>query len=344
MSELRWNPLLEEWVVTATHRQDRTFRPPADYCPLCPTRDHTFPTEVPAPSYEVVVFENKFPSFRREPEVPAVSGTQLMPAAPSQGTCEVVLYTDDHDTTFAELPLERIEGLIDVWADRYEELGSREYVDYVLIFENKGEAVGVTLDHPHGQIYAFPFIPPRVGRELEASSKHMAASGRCLFCDLMAEELRDGRRLVAEARDFVAFVPFYARYPYEVHVMPRAHAASISDLDIARRRGLARMLKDVTRGYDGLFGFSFPYMMIIHQAPTDGGNYDHYHLHVEFYPPHRTRDKIKYLAGCESGAGTFINDSLPEEKAAELREAIHRAAEMDAPPCADGSRDNDGGA
>ena len=344
MSELRWNPLLEEWVVTATHRQDRTFRPPADYCPLCPTRDRMFPTEVPAPGYEVVVFENKYPSFRREPETPTVSSTKLLPAAPSQGICEVVLYTDDHDATFADLPLERIEGLVDVWADRYDELGSHDYVDYVLIFENKGEAVGVTLDHPHGQIYAFPFIPPRVGKELEASSKHMAASGRCLFCDLMAEELRDGRRLVAEAGDFVAFVPFYARYPYEVHVMPRAHAASISDLDIARRRGLARMLKDVTRGYDRLFGFSFPYMMIIHQAPTDGGIYDHYHLHVEFYPPHRTRDKIKYLAGCESGAGTFINDSLPEEKAAELREAIRQAAAMDAPPQADGSKSDGGGA
>ncbi|HNU94010.1 MAG TPA: galactose-1-phosphate uridylyltransferase [Bacillota bacterium] len=342
MSELRWNPLLEEWVVTATHRQDRTFRPPADYCPLCPTRDPEFPTEVRAPHYEVVVFENKFPSFRPEPEVPAVSGTELLPAAPSQGICEVVLYTDDHDATFAQLPLERIEGLVDVWADRYEELGSLDYVDYVLIFENKGEAVGVTLDHPHGQIYAFPFIPPRVGKELESSSKHMATTKRCIFCDIMAEELKDGRRLVAQTEDFVAFVPFFARYPYEVHVMPRAHVASISDLDAVRRRGLAKILKDVTLGYDSLFGFSFPYMMIMHQAPTDGGIYDHYHLHVEFYPPHRTRDKIKYLAGCESGAGTFINDSLPEEKAAELREAIRRAATTDVPPDADRSK-GDGG-
>ncbi|NLW13801.1 MAG: galactose-1-phosphate uridylyltransferase [Trueperella sp.] len=344
MSELRWNPLLEEWVVTATHRQDRTFRPAVDYCPLCPTSDPRYPTEVPAPCYEVVVFENKFPSFRREPETPTVSSTELLLAAPSRGICEVVLYTDDHDATFAELPLERIEGLVDVWADRYEELGSREYVDYVLIFENKGEIVGVTLDHPHGQIYAFPFIPPRVGKELEASSKHMAATGRCIFCDLMAEELRDGRRLISETRDFVAFVPFFARYPYEVHVMPRAHVASLSDLDAGGRRGLARILKDVTAGYDSLFGFSFPYMMIIHQAPTDGGTYNHYHLHVEFYPPHRTRDKIKYLAGCESGAGTFINDSLPEEKAAELREAIRQAAAMNAPAHVNRSKRDGGGA
>ncbi len=344
MSELRWNPLLEEWVVTATHRQDRTFRPAVDYCPLCPTSDPRYPTEVPAPCYEVVVFENKFPSFRREPETPTVSSTELLLAAPSRGICEVVLYTDDHDATFAELPLERIEGLVDVWADRYEELGSREFVDYVLIFENKGEIVGVTLDHPHGQIYAFPFIPPRVGKELEASSKHMAATGRCIFCDLMAEELRDGRRLISETRDFVAFVPFFARYPYEVHVMPRAHVASLSDLDAGGRRGLARILKDVTAGYDSLFGFSFPYMMIIHQAPTDGGTYNHYHLHVEFYPPHRTRDKIKYLAGCESGAGTFINDSLPEEKAAELREAIRQAAAMNAPAHVNRSKRDGGGA
>lgn len=327
MSEMRWNPVLEEWVVTATHRQDRTYKPPEGFCPLCPTRNGECPTEVPAADYEIVVFENKYPSFRCDPCTPAVPGTELQPTAPSQGVCEVVLYTDDHHATFADLSVDRIANLVDVWADRYEELGALSYVRYVLIFENKGDCVGVTLHHPHGQIYAFPFIPPRAAKELESSSKYATARGRCMFCDLLAEELADGRRVVAENEDFAAFIPFSARYPYEVHVMPKQHRESITQLSRLERRHLARILSMVTRGYDSLFGFSFPYMMIIHQAPTDDGQYDYYHLHFEFYPPHRTAAKIKYLAGCESGAGTFINDTLPEQTAEELRAAIGRANE-----------------
>lgn len=326
MSELRWNPILQEWVITATHRQDRAYKPPEGFCPLCPTRHGAFPTEVPADGYEIVVFENKYPSFRREPGEPAVDGTELQPVAPSQGVCEVVLYTDDHHTTFADLSINRIANLIEVWADRYGELGALSYVRYVLIFENKGDVVGATLHHPHGQVYAFPFIPPRVSKELESSSKYAAATGRCIFCDLLAEELADGRRVVAANEAFAAYVPFSARYPYELHVMSRRHTQSISQLSTEERRSLAQALSAVARGYDSLFGFSFPYMMIIHQAPTDGGDYGHYHLHVEFYPPHRTAAKIKYLAGCESGAGTFINDTLPEDTARDLRAAVERAS------------------
>ncbi|MEA4883710.1 MAG: galactose-1-phosphate uridylyltransferase [Clostridia bacterium] len=345
MSELRWNPILEEWVVTATHRQDRTYRPPEGFCPLCPTHDAESPTEVPLPGYEIVVFENKFPSFRRAPGQPAVQGTDLQPVAPPVGVCEVVLYTDDHHATFADLPVERITNLVDVWTDRYEELGALECVDYVLIFENKGDAVGVTLSHPHGQIYGFPFVPPRAAKELESAERHLADTGRCLFCDLLSDELTDGRRMVAENAHFAAFIPFFARYPYEVHVMPKQHRTCLPELDASERRGFAEILKAVTSGYDSLFGFSLPYIMVIHQAPTDrgehsssgtecdsdgvcvtGSHYGHYHMHVEFYPPHRTANKVKYLAGCESGAGTFINDTLPEEKAVELREAVARAA------------------
>ncbi len=322
MSELRWDPILEEWVVIATHRQDRTYRPPQDFCPLCPTRDPAFPTEVPAASYEIVVFENKFPSFKRVPDVPAVPGTEFQPTAPSQGICEVVLYTDDHHATFADLPVERIVHLVDVWIDRYEELGAVDYVKYVLIFENKGDAVGVTLHHPHGQVYAFPFIPPRAAKELSSSARYMRSRGSCIFCDLLRDELADGRRIVAENALFVAFIPFFARYPYEVHVMPRQHLTCLPELDPSQRVAFAEILKAVTTGYDKLFGFSFPYVMIIHQAPTDGEGHGHYHFHVEFYPPHRTADKIKHLAGCESGAGTFINDTLPEHTAAQIREAV----------------------
>ncbi|NPV51957.1 MAG: galactose-1-phosphate uridylyltransferase [Firmicutes bacterium] len=319
MSELRWNPILEEWVVTATHRQERTYKPPADFCPLCPTKDPAIPTEVPASDYDIVVFENRFPSFKPSPPIPAVEPTGLYKVAPAQGVCEVVLYTPEHSTTLTDQSIEKITDLVEVWTDRYRELGSLEYVKYVMIFENKGDVIGVTLHHPHGQIYAFPFIPPRPAKELESSGRHIKETGRCLFCDMIGEELKDGRRLVEGNEDFVAFIPFFARYPYEVHIFPRRHRSSLLEFEEPERRTFARMLKTVMMAYDNLFGFSFPYMMIMHQAPTDGGDYAHYHFHVEFYPPYRTATKLKYLAGCESGAGTFINDTLPEEKAEELR-------------------------
>lgn len=319
MSELRWNPVLSEWVVTATHRQDRTYHPPADYCPLCPTRKGAFPTEVPAEDYEIVVFENKFPSFRRTPPEPAVAGDDLYQVEPAQGVCEVVLYSSDHKGSLATTDVTHIARLIDVWADRYEELGRLEYIDYVLIFENKGEVIGVTLEHPHGQIYAFPFIPPRPARELENAARHFGETGRCLFCDILEKELADGRRIVAENEDFVALVPFFARYPYEVHILSRRHATSLPEFSGEERWSLALLLKVVLQKYDNLFGFSLPYIMVMHQAPTDGKDHGYYHYHIEFYPPNRTATKLKYLAGCESGAGTFINDTLPEEKAAELR-------------------------
>lgn len=334
MSELRWNPVLGEWVVTATHRQDRTYHPPDGFCPLCPTRQGAFPTEVPAEDYEIVVFENKYPSFRPAPDGPAVDGDDLYQVRPSQGVCEVVLYSSDHKGSLGGLAVVDIARLVDVWADRYAELGRLEYIDYVLIFENRGEAIGVTLDHPHGQIYAFPYVPPRPARELENAADYWRGTGRCLFCDILKKEVADGRRLVAENDGFVAFVPFFARYPYEVHLLPRQHATSMLEFSEDQRWNLARMLKVVLQKYDRLFGFPLPYTMVMHQAPTDGQEYGYYHFHIEFCPPNRTATKLKYLAGCETGAGTFINDTLPEEKAAELRA-------IPCPPAADAGRGTD---
>ena len=321
MSELRWHPLLGEWVVTATHRQDRTFLPPADYCPLCPTQIGGFPSEIPAANYDIVTFENKFPSYRPEPPVPAVEGDELHPVAPAAGVCEVLVYSPNHNTTLAQESLGQIYKLVRVWTHRFRELGQLEFVDYVFIFENKGEAIGVTLHHPHGQIYAFPYVPPRVARELETARAHQARTGRCLVCDVVADERADGRRLVAENDDFTAVIPFFARYPYEVHLYARRHMQALTDLTDGEQRALAALLKTVLVKYDNLFGFSLPYMMVLHQRPSDGADYSYYHFHIEFYPPLRTPTKLKYLAGVESGAGTFINDTLAEEKAEELRRA-----------------------
>lgn len=319
MSEMRWNPVLREWLVTATHRQDRTFLPPAGFCPLCPTKEGGFPTEVEQADFEFVVFENKFPSLAREPVSPAVEATDLYPVAQSQGVCEVVLYSPDHVLTLAEMSETKINQLVRVWKDRYVELGSRDNIDYVFIFENKGEAIGVTIHHPHGQIYAFPFVPPKVQREIDSEDEHYNKTSRCLHCDIVGEELKQRTRLVAKNDNFVAFVPFYARYPYELNIYSKEHVRSMADFDSQLETSLANILKTVLVKYDNLWGFSLPYMMVMHQAPTNGKNYPGSHFHIEFYPPYRTREKLKYLAGCESGAGTFVNDTLPEDKAQELR-------------------------
>ena len=326
MSELRWNPLLGEWVATATHRQARTFLPPADFCPLCPTKPGGFPTEIPEETYDIVVFENRFPSLRPEPPAPAVEGSELYPVRPGAGQCEVIVYTPRHTSTLADEPVEQVYKLVRVWTDRFAELGAYPFADYVFIFENKGEAIGVTLHHPHGQIYAYPFTPPVVARELKQSLAHMEQTGRCLGCDITAEERCDGRRVVAGNDSFVAFTPFFARYPYEVHVYSVRHLQALTDMSEAELRDLASVLKAVISAFDRLFDLSFPYMMVLHQRPTDGGSYEHYHFHVEFYPPLRTQAKLKFLAGSEMGAGIFINDTLAEEKAAELRSKVEPVA------------------
>ncbi|MEJ7631312.1 MAG: galactose-1-phosphate uridylyltransferase [Rubrobacteraceae bacterium] len=327
MNQLRWDPNLREWVAYATHRQDRTFLPPAEYCPLCPTKPGGFPTEVPREHYDIVVFENKFPSFSPDAAEPDEAGSSLAPTAPGRGVCEVVLYSDDHDATLAGLSERRIRNLIEVWADRYMELGALDFVDYVFIFENKGEAIGVTLRHPHGQIYACPFIPPRPKRELESASEYREDHDRCLHCDLLSGEFSDGRRLVEKGEHFAAFVPFYARFPYEVHLYAHRCMPCIADLNGDERRDLARVLKRVLAVYDALFDKSLPYMMVMHQAPTDGKDHEGVaHFHIEFYPVNRTAEKLKYLAGSETGAGVFVVDDLPEATARKLREAAVRTS------------------
>lgn len=319
MSEMRWNPILKEWLITATHRQDRTFNPPEDYCPLCPTEPGGFETEVPRPDYDLVVFENKFPSLERNPREPVLEGTELTPVKDSKGICEVVLFTSDHDGMMSKKPLSRFIKLAKVWKDRYEDLSAKEYIDYVYIFENKGEEVGVTLSHPHGQIYAYPDIPPLIEKELNNSKEHLEKTGTCLYCDVLKQELEKAERIIVQNDSFTALVPFFARYAYEVNIYANDHITSFAEFDEKLIKDLAEVLKTVIKKYDNLFGFEFPYIMAIHQKPAVEGTKDYSHFHIEFYPPYRTKDKLKYLAGSESGAGAFINGSLPEEKAEELR-------------------------
>lgn len=317
MSELRFHPFLGQWVITATHRQDRTFLPPDDFCPLCPTRPRAEPTEIPFDTYDIVVFENRFPSLATPAPEPSVEGGPLTPVLPSSGVCEVVCYSEDHFATFATLPRVQVRKLTRVWRERYLELAAREEVDYVFIFENKGKEIGVTLTHPHGQIYAYPFIPPVPARELERERQHQHDTGHTLFESWLATELGGPR--VVDANDlFVSVVPFFARFPYELWVVPTEPIRHLGELDARGLDLLADALHRVSQAYDRLFGFSLPYIMAMHQEPATPG-YGFTRLHVEFTPPHREANKLKYLAGSEAGAGAFINDTLPEASAERLR-------------------------
>jgi UDPglucose--hexose-1-phosphate uridylyltransferase len=322
MSELRWHPLMGEWVATATHRQDRTFFPPPDYCPLCPTKSGGFPTEIPAPDYDIVAFENKFPSLSPNPPAPALEGTELYPVKPSEGVCEVVVYTPEHNSTLAEQPVEQIYKLFQVWRDRFADLSANDFVKYVFIFENKGVEVGVTLHHPHGQIYAYPFVPPRVLQELKMCREFREKNGKNLIASILEEERKTGKRIVTENENFTALIPFFARYPYETHIYPNRHAEALTDFSNDELRDLGIVFKQTISAFDKLFDRSFPYIMVMHGRPSDGENYYFFDFHIEFYPPLRTASKLKFLAGSEAGAGMFINDTLPEEKAAELRSKI----------------------
>jgi UDPglucose--hexose-1-phosphate uridylyltransferase len=307
----------------AGHRQDRTFLPAEEFCPLCPTRPGHPPTEIPLPAFDVVAFENRFPSLVADPPEPSVAGSRLYPVAASAGANEVIVYSDDHHCGLAQMEPPRIARVVEVWADRYAALGARPEVAYVFVFENRGVAVGVTLHHPHGQIYAYPEIPPRARRELDMALAHIAAHGTCVYCDVVARERADAIRVVAQNRSFVAFVPFAARFPYEIHVASLRHAASLLDLTDPERLALAELLQEVLTGYDRLFGFPLPYVMSVHQAPTDDGEHQHVsHFHIEFTPLHRSADKLKYLAGSELGMGAFINDTAPESTAARQRAAV----------------------
>ena len=302
--ERRWNPLRQEWVLVAAARQSRTFLPSRSDCPLDASAAGRS-TEIPASGFEAAVFENRFPS---------------MLASAGGGVCEVVVYTEQHDSSFASLPAASLERLMEVWTDRYRALGKRDDVSYVYIFENRGEQVGVTLHHPHGQIYGYPFVPPVALSELKGRSSS------CRQCRLIKDEVDDGRRMLLSETGVVAYVPAYARWPYEVHLATRAHRPALPELSTRERKALAHAMQRVARAYDRLFQVPMPYMMLIHQRPTDGRDYPQAHLHVEFYPILRDRGKRKYLAGSESGAGVFINDTLAEASAARLRELIDASA------------------
>jgi len=334
--EQRWHPLREEWVIIAAHRQHRPWSgeeirhaqlPLPTYvedCYLCPGNHRVDGQRNPA-YRQTFVFDNDLPCVALHAPAARRPAASIYRSADARGFSRVVCYTPRHDLTLAELDEARIEGLLRVWQAQYTELGDHLEVAHVLIFENKGDVVGVSNPHPHCQIYATNFVFKTIEAEVRTSKRHLEKTGRILFQDVIEAERRDGRRILAENDSAIAFVPYFARYAYETYVAPKETHPNIAELSRSELRDLAGVLKQVLVRFDNLWQMSFPYVMTLHQAPTDGGRYPSVHFHIEFHPPLRTPTLLKYLAGPEIGGGNFLSDTSPEEKAAELQavSAVH---------------------
>jgi UDPglucose--hexose-1-phosphate uridylyltransferase len=310
VSELRWHPLLREWVGVAALRQDRP-QMPKDWCPFCPGSGR-----VPE-HYDTYLYPNDFPAFSKN-YPPFEPNIGIFHSTGARGVCDVVIYHENHNLPPAQMTAGHWRKVVDLWTERTKQLFADPEIAYVYIFENTGVAIGVTMPHPHGQIYSFPFIPPLAERELMSASEYFATEDECLYCRLLESELSAGIRVVLEWDNFVAFVPYHARWPGEMQIYPRRHFGSLLDPGEDQKTELARLIKTVRMKYDNLWGFPIPLMMLIRQRPVRG-NHPYFHFHLEFYPIQRSATKIKYLAGVESGSGTFLNDTVAEEKAAEYR-------------------------
>jgi UDPglucose--hexose-1-phosphate uridylyltransferase len=330
--EQRWHPLREEWVILAAHRNERpwtgeTVRRGVDSVPgyssdcyLCPgnARVHGHYN----PKYDdIFVFDNDLPCVGEEAPAKLAPAPSFYRNRSASGKARVVCYSPLHNTTLAELPIDRIGDILKCWQEQYRELGALPEVNHVLIFENKGKVVGVSNPHPHNQIYATNFVFKTIQTELDAAARHWHAHGRVLFADIIATEQADGRRIIAENDSAIAFVPYFARYAYETYVAPKQSHQSIADLPSRELTNLAVVLQNVLVRFDNLWQLSFPYVLALHQAPTDGKHAQGFHFHIQIHPPLRTPSLLKYLAGPETGGGNFVSDTSPEQKAGELQAA-----------------------
>jgi len=328
--EQRWHPLREEWVVVAAHRQDRPWQgeratistPPipeyVEGCYFCPRNERVGGARNPDYT-SVFVFDNDHPCVGAGAPQSLARPAGIYRNSPATGVARVVCYTPKHNLTLAELPVPAVTDLLRTWRDQYSELGARPEVHHVLTFENKGEVVGVSNPHPHGQIYATNFVFKTIETEAAVSRRHFDEHGRPLLQDVIRSEQEDGRRILFENSSALVFLPYFARYAYECYVAPMETHASLATMSPAELEDLAKALKHLLVRYDNLWQMSFPYVLTLHQAPTDGGDYSGFHFHIECHPPLRKPNLLKYLAGPEIGGGNFLSDTLPEAKAAELR-------------------------
>ena len=328
--EQRWHPLREEWVIVAAHRQDRPWtgeiaspisKDVPDFdpdCYLCPGNRRV--SGIRNPNYDqTFVFDNDLPCVALDVNRELEAAPGINRNKPAYGISRVVCYNPKHNLSLAELDEREVEALIRTWREQYVELGNHPEISHVLIFENRGEVVGVSNPHPHCQIYATNFVFKYIETEARVCKRYLAETGRVLFQDVIAAEKQDATRMICENDYAVAFIPYFARYAYEVFVAPKTTRGSLAELSNDEIHDFSRILRQVLIKFDNLWQMPFPYVMPLHQAPTDGGDYSGFHFHIEFHPPLRKPNLLKYLAGPEIGGGNFLSDTSPEEKAAELR-------------------------
>ena len=320
IGELRFDPLVNEWIAISSHRQNRIFLPPKELCPLCPTKGELL-TEIPESDFEVVVFDNRSPSLiptTNDFALPDYAGPET-DKAEAIGKCEVVCFTSDHGQSFCDLSSTQVRTLLEAWRDRTAELSKEAFIRHIAPFENRGEEIGVTLHHPHGQIYAYSYLPPRVEKMLAVARKYKEDFGKVLFDEILKRELTDKVRIVCQNEFWVAYVPFAARYPYEIHVAPLSPVADLTELSKAQCDAFPAIALEVTKRLDGIFGIPMAYIAAWHQAPVREGR-DLLRLHWQITSVRRAPGKLKYLAGSESAMGAFIMDVQPEDSAKQLRE------------------------
>jgi len=314
---MRQDVLTGDWISVAAARQNRVFLPPAEADPLAPQSPGN-PSEIPA-RYDVAVFENRSPSFGPGLGPVDVDGIGFGRTAPSNGRCEVVCFSPETTGSLATQTVSRVRTVIEAWADRTAALSALPGVRQVFPFENRGEAIGVTLHHPHGQIYAYPYVTPRTQRTLAAAE----AVGGDLLGQVLDRE-RGEERVILSGEHWTAFVPFAARWPLEVHLLPHRPVADFAGTTDDERDELATMYRRLLRGVDAVYDSPTPYIAAWHQAPVGMGG-DQLRLHLELTSPRRAADRLKYLAGSESAMGAWIGDVVPEQQAERLRAAVASA-------------------
>ena len=314
MAELRWNPFIKDWVMIASHRQGRP-QMPKDWCPFCPGSGN-----VPE-HFNVLRYDNDFPALSLNPSEPDPVGNLFFKIKPSYGKCEVILYTPEHTKSLSELSVPHVRKLVDLWIERFIILSEDPELKYIFIFENRGEAVGVTMPHPHGQIYGYSYLPKKIELECVSMNEYQEEKHRCLLCDSIKEELKAKARIIYQNNSFLLFLPFYSEYPYGIQIASKRHFASISDMNDQERNDLALILLVASGCLDELYNKPFPYMMCFHNAPVNQDKECQWHFHIEYFPPMRSADKQKFNASSETGVWAHCNPTSPEEKAIELREA-----------------------
>ncbi len=313
MMELRYNPITDEWIIVSSETQKRPVLPDKEACPLCPgvlEMKH---------DYDLTAFDNRYPALKLDPPPIIENMNNIFKNAPSFGKCEVIMYTSDHYTALPRMPINQIEKLIYVWEDRTRDLMKYDKIKYIFPFENRGKEVGASQIHPHGQLYAFPFIPKRIQAMIDAKDRYKSANGKCVICDIINFESKT-QDVIYENETFIAIVPYFARFPYEVHIYSKRHLSLFTQMSTREKFDLAVTLKVVTSKYDSIFDHEFPYMMEIFQSPVNP-IMDDFHFHIEFNPPKRDKINVKWMASVETGTWTFINPLTPLDAASALRKS-----------------------